>query len=53
VAEGGPGIEEAGNNPRNVCLGVFYLRRMEERDLKIEDALGRERGKELSPMFPD
>jgi len=52
VAEGDPGIEEAGNNPRNVCVGVFYLARMEERGLRIEDALGRRSRKKLSPMSP-
>ena len=53
MAEEDAGIEETGNNLRNVCFGVFYFGRMEEKDLKIENASGRRSREKLSPMFPD
>jgi putative transposase len=47
------GLEEIDNDLWNVYFGPLNLGRMNERNLKIEDALGRKRRKKLSPMSPD
>lgn len=53
LAEEYLGLEEIDNNLWNVYFGPLNLGRFNERDLTIEDALGRKRRKKLSPMNPD
>ena len=52
LAEEYVGLEEIDNDLWNVYFGPLNLGRMNERNLKIEDALGRKRRKKLSPMLP-
>jgi putative transposase len=53
LAEQYIGLEEIDNDLWNVYFGPLNLGRLNERDLKIEDALGRKSRKKLSPMSPD
>jgi len=46
-------FEEIDNDLWNVYFGPLNLGRFNERDLTIEDALGRKSRKKLSPMSPD
>jgi putative transposase len=47
------GLEEIDNGLWDVYFGPLKLGRLDERDHKIEDALGRKCRKKPSPMYPD
>ena len=47
------GLEEVDDGQWEVYFGPLRLGRLHERELRIEDALGRKRRKQLSPMSPD
>ena len=52
LAEQYVGLEEIDNGLWNVYGGPLKLRRPDERDLKIEDALGKKSRKRVLPMSP-
>lgn len=45
------GLEEVDNDLWNVYLGPLWLGRFHEKELKIEDALGRKRRRKVLPMY--
>jgi putative transposase len=47
------GLEEVDNDLWNVYLGPLWLGRFYEKELKIEDALGRKRRRRVLPMYPE
>jgi transposase InsO family protein len=47
------GLEEVDDGIWAVYFGPLTLGRLDERDLRIEDALGRKARRQLSPMSPD
>ena len=47
------GLEEVDEGEWEVYFGTLRLGRMHERELKIEDALGKKSRRKLSPMSPD
>jgi transposase InsO family protein len=47
------GLEEVDNYLWNVYLGPLWLGRFHEKELKIEDALGRKRRRKVLPMYPE
>ena len=47
------GLEEVDNDLWNVYFGPLWLGRFHEKELKIEDALGRKRRRRVLPMYPE
>jgi putative transposase len=47
------GLEEVDNDLWNVYLGPLWLGRFHEKELNIEDALGRRRRRKVLPMYPE
>jgi putative transposase len=45
------GLEEVDNDLWNVYFGPLWLGRFHEKELKIEDALGRKQRRKVSPMY--
>jgi transposase InsO family protein len=47
------GLEEVDNDLWNVYFGPLWLGRFHEKELRIEDALGRRRRRRVLPMYPE
>ena len=47
------GLEEVDNDLWNVHFGPLWLGRFHEKELRIEDALGRRRRRRVLPMYPE